>query len=111
MPSKARDLGEFATSVKNVGTSFVEFNRDIVATGGTIGGNTIATTNSLPSLGNDFVDSAEVIKLINANSLDSALALQLLLDSSEIVSLIDSAYIQARETEDQSLLNALIFGG
>jgi len=73
MPSKARDLGEFATAVQNVGTSFVEFNRDIVATGGTIGGNTIATTNSLPSLGNDFVDSAEAATIAGNESLLNAL--------------------------------------
>ena len=50
-------------------------------------------------------DSASVISLINStvdeayitrHSLDSALALQLLLDSSEIIDLIDSAYINAR---------------
>jgi len=82
MPSKARDLGEFATAVQNVGTSFVEFNRDIVATGGTIGGNNIATTNqlsayattaSLPSLGNDFVDSAEAATIAGNESLLNAL--------------------------------------
>ena len=50
-------------------------------------------------------DSASVINLINStvdeayitrHSLDSSLALQLLLDSSEIIDLIDSAYINAR---------------
>ena len=50
-------------------------------------------------------DSASVISLINAtvneayitrHSLDSSLALQLLLDSSEIIDLIDSAYVNAR---------------
>ena len=50
-------------------------------------------------------DSASVINLINStvdeayitrHSLDSSLALQLLLDSSEIVDLIDSAYVNAR---------------
>ena len=50
-------------------------------------------------------DSASVISLINAtvddayitrHSLDSSLALQLLLDSSEIIDLIDSAYVAAR---------------
>ena len=44
------------------------------------------------------VDSAEVIKLITANAIDSAVALQLLLDSSEVVNLIDSAYVQARQS-------------
>ena len=50
-------------------------------------------------------DSASVISLINStvdeayitrHSLDSSLALQLLLDSSEIIDLIDSAYVNAR---------------
>ena len=50
-------------------------------------------------------DSASVINLINStvdeayitrHSLDSSLALQLLLDSSEIIDLIDSAYVAAR---------------
>lgn len=45
---------------------------------------------------NSFTDSAEVIKLITANAIDSGVALQLLLDSSEVVNLIDSAYINLR---------------
>ncbi len=44
------------------------------------------------------VDSAEVVKLITANAIDSSVALQLLLDSSEVVDLIDSAYVQARQS-------------
>jgi len=40
------------------------------------------------------VDSAEVIKLITANAIDSGVALQLLLDSIETINLIDSSHVQ-----------------
>lgn len=60
--------------------------------------NNFTNTPTIPTLGGDFVDSAEVIKLITANAIDSAIALQLLLDSSEVVNLIDSAYVQARQS-------------
>jgi len=45
-----------------------------------------------------LVDSAEVIKLITANAIDSGVALSLLLDSIETIALIDSAYVQARQS-------------
>ena len=48
----------------------------------------------LPSLGNDFVDSAEALKLIDANALDSGRA----------TSLIDSSYITARAKELENTL-------
>ena len=41
-----------------------------------------------PALGTDFIDSAEALKLIDANALDSGRA----------TSLIDSAYIALRTT-------------
>ncbi|MEK9699235.1 MAG: hypothetical protein VW270_25885, partial [Candidatus Poseidoniales archaeon] len=59
--------------------------------------NNFTNTPTIPALYTDFVDSSEVIKLITANAIDSAVALQLLLDSSEVVQLIDSAYVQARQ--------------
>jgi hypothetical protein len=64
-------------------------------------------TYSIPTFGTDYVDSSEVIRLITENAIDSALALQLLLDSSEIVSLIDSAYVQARQqlVDSASIIN------
>ena len=46
----------------------------------------------------NFTDSATVIRLITENAIDSGIALQLLLDSSEVVNLIDSAYVQARQS-------------
>lgn len=100
MATKARELGEFATAVENVGTSFVQFNRDIVATGGTIGGNTIATTNSLPTLGTDYVDSGQVISIIDSNYVQ-ARAPAGGIDSAAATTIADG----------NSLLNALIFGG
>ena len=51
----------------------------------------------LPSLGNDFVDSAEALKLIDANALDSARA----------TSLIDSAYVQLRQTAQDFAYSSL----
>ena len=53
---------------------------------------------TIPTLGTDFIDSAEAIKLITANAIDSGVALSLLLDSIETIALIDSAYVQARQT-------------
>ena len=56
-------------------------------------------TPTIPTLGTDFIDSAEAIKLITANAIDSSVALQLLLDSIETINLIDSSYIQLRVPE------------
>ena len=58
----------------------------------------------------DLLDSAEVIALITENAIDSNIALQLLLDSSEVVNLIDSAYIQARQSggTDSSTVQGII---
>ena len=44
------------------------------------------------------LDSSAVNALITANAIDSGIALQLLLDSSEVVQLIDSSYVQARQS-------------
>ena len=44
------------------------------------------------------LDSSAVTALITANAIDSGVALQLLLDSSEVVQLIDSSYVQARQS-------------
>ena len=81
-----------------------------------------------PSLGNDFIDSAEALKLIDANALDSGRAISLIdsayviaragastdsaavlslidanaLDSGRATSLIDSTYIQARQSFSDS---------
>lgn len=70
----------------------------ILVTDGT-GGLSFSNQQTLPSLGNDFVDSAEVVKLITANAIDSSVALQLLLDSIETIQLIDSSYVQARQIQ------------
>lgn len=43
-----------------------------------------------------LLDSADVTAIAQAASLDSAEALQILLDSSEIIQLIDSDYVTAR---------------
>ena len=71
-----------------------------------------------PSLGTDFIDSAEALKLIDANALDSGRATSLIdsayiafrttagTDSAAIISLIDSAYVQLRQN-DASLDSAL----
>lgn len=58
-----------------------------------------ARQTPVPTLGTDFIDSAEAIKLITANAIDSSVALQLLLDSIETINLIDSSYIQLRVPE------------
>jgi hypothetical protein len=55
-------------------------------------------TPTIPALHTDFIDSAAAIRLITANAIDSGVALQLLLDSIETIQLIDSAYVQARQT-------------
>ena len=44
------------------------------------------------------LDSAQVTLIAQSVSIDSGTAMQLLLDSSEVVALIDSAYIQARQS-------------
>ena len=49
--------------------------------------NNFTNTPTIPTLGNDFVDSDEVVTLITANAIDSA----------AVIALIDSAYVQARE--------------
>lgn len=56
-----------------------------------------SNTPTIPSLGNSFIDSAEAIKLITANAIDSSVALQLLLDSIETIALIDSAHVRLRQ--------------
>ncbi len=78
--------------------------------------NSIATKATLaqaqavdPKLGTDFVDSAETLKLIDANALDSARATSLInasyiqarqtnFGNSNVQTLVDSAYVQARVT-------------
>ena len=57
---------------------------------------------TIPTLGTSFIDSAEAIKLITANAIDSSVALTLLLDSIETINLIDSTYIQARQSFSDS---------
>ena len=112
--TKARDLGELATAVQSVSTSQVSFNRDISATAMSVGGHSVATAATIPTFGTDYIDSAEAIKLITANAIDSGVALQLLLDSIETIALIDSAYVQARQSAGTdsaatiSLINATI---
>jgi len=59
--------------------------------------NNFSNTPTIPSLGNSFIDSAEAIKLITANAIDSSVALQLLLDSIETIALIDSAHVRLRQ--------------
>ena len=53
----------------------------------------------LPSFGNDFVDSATVINIINSEGLDSDL----------VIALVDSAYIQLRDRfQDSSLVTSTV---
>lgn len=54
-----------------------------------------ATIAGTLTIGSESFDSA-VIRLITENAIDSSTALQLLLDSSEVVQLIDSDYVSAR---------------
>ena len=98
--------------------STINFVGDRVTASGTGGIKTVTITS--PTLGNNFVDSAEALKLIDANALDSARALSLItvpslgnnfvdsaealklidanaLDSARATSLIDASYIQARQ--------------
>jgi len=106
-----------------------------VGDGSTVGGNNITTDSSivtsiidsayvqarqitytLPTLGNDFVDSAQTLILIDANALDSARATSLIdsayvtartpssTDSATTIALIDSAYVQARQDKAYSSL-------
>ena len=106
-----------------------------VGDGSTVGGNNITTdssivtsiidsayiqarqsTQTLPTLGNDFVDSAQTLILIDANALDSARATSLIdsayvtartpasTDSATTIALIDSAYVQARQDKAYSSL-------
>lgn len=77
------------------------------------------TTYTIPTFGTDFIDSSVALTLIDANALDSARALDLIpkfgtdfidstaaltlidanaLDSARATSLIDAAYVQARQT-------------
>ena len=110
-----QDEGSSLSSLASV----INFVGDRVTASGTGGTKTITITS--PTLGNDFVDSAEALKLIDANALDSARALSLItvpslgndfidsaealklidanaLDSARATSLIDASYIQARQT-------------
>ena len=110
--------------------STINFVGDRVTASGTGGIKTVTITN--PTLGNDFVDSAEALKLIDANALDSARALSLItvpslgnnfvdsaealklidanaLDSARATSLINASYIQARQiTYGNSNVQALV---
>ena len=54
----------------------------------------LTNTPTIPGLSTHFIDSAEAIKLITANAIDSSIAIQLLLDSAETINLIDSAHVQ-----------------
>ena len=79
----------------------------------------VASRVTIPTFGADFIDSAAAVTLIDANALDSARALDLIpkfgtdfidstaaltlidanaLDSARATSLINSAYVQARQT-------------
>ena len=65
---------------------------------------------SVPTFGTDFIDSAEAIRLITLNAIDSGVALELLLDSSEVVNLIDSAYVRLRETPGLAITGGTMSG-
>ena len=110
--------------------STINFVGDRVTASGTGGIKTVTITS--PTLGNNFVDSAEALKLIDANALDSARALSLItvpslgnnfvdsaetlklvdanaLDSARATSLINASYIQARQiTYGNSNVQALV---
>ena len=79
------------------------------------GGGTVDSayvTSQVPTFGTDFIDSAEAIKLITANAIDSGVALTLLLDSIETINLIDSAYVRQRVTKSDLDMegNKVLFG-
>ena len=80
--------------------------------GNTTGVDSADVINLLPTLGTDFIDSAEAIKLITANAIDSSVALQLLLDSAETIGLIDSDYVRLRVTKSDLDMegNKVLFG-
>ena len=96
--------GAFTDVNTNVDSNFVKTVTGIDAS--TLGGqnsayhlnyNNFSNTPTIPTLGNDFIDSAEAIRLITANAIDSSVALELLLDSIETIALIDSAYVRLRQ--------------
>jgi len=64
-------------------------------------------SNIVTSYGYTAFDSAAAITLITANAIDSSVALQLLLDSIETINLIDSAYVQARQTAQDFAYSSL----
>jgi len=81
---------DFTTTVEGVvDSAYVQLRQDYAY-------GSLTGTPTIPALGTDFIDSAEAIKLITANAIDSGVALQLLLDSIETIALIDSDYIRAR---------------
>ena len=96
--------GAFTDINTNVDSNFVKTVTGIDAS--TLGGqnsayhlnyNNFSNTPTIPTLGNSFIDSAEAIRLITANAIDSSVALELLLDSIETIALIDSAYVRLRQ--------------
>ena len=86
------DFSDSAAVVSIIDSDHVQLRQDYAY-------GSLTGTPTIPSLGTDFIDSAEAIKLITANAIDSSVALQLLLDSIETINLIDSSYIQLRVPE------------
>ena len=86
------DFSDSAAVISLVDSDHVQLRQDYAY-------GSLTGTPTIPSLGTDFIDSAEAIKLITANAIDSSVALQLLLDSIETINLIDSSYIQLRVPE------------
>ena len=86
------DFSDSAAVISLVDSDHVQLRQDYAY-------GSLTGTPTIPTLGTDFIDSAEAIKLITANAIDSSVALQLLLDSIETINLIDSSYIQLRVPE------------
>lgn len=86
------DFSDSAAVISLIDSAHVQLRQDFAY-------GSLTGTPTIPTLGTDFIDSAEAIKLITANAIDSSVALQLLLDSIETINLIDSSYIQLRVPE------------
>jgi hypothetical protein len=85
-----------ATVINLIDSAYVQL-RQTSGGGGTVDSAYVAS--QIPTFGTDFIDSAEAIRLITANAIDSGVALQLLLDSIETINLIDSSYVRLRVTK------------
>lgn len=93
-----------------VDSDYVQLRQDFAYSSLT-GAPTVLDSTNVSNIVTDFgyttFDSTAAIALITANAIDSAVALQLLLDSIETINLIDSAYVQARQTAQDFAYSSL----